>query len=211
MDSIPATFSETTLSGSLMLLICGAISILAVALALYKGLEVLRFRGRVQRVDAWVLDALRRGDLDAARKDCDKVSGGVGVVFTAGLDRALGAVRGEPAMAMRREEKRVMGQLRGGVWLLGSAGALMPFVGLLGTVLGVMAAFREIGNSAASGFDVVASGISEALIATAAGLFVALEAVVLYNVLQNLIAAQGRALSLLVDEAIELLRVGKAP
>jgi biopolymer transport protein ExbB/TolQ len=83
----------------------------------------------------------------------------------------------------------------------------MPFVGLLGTVLGVMQAFQAIGASSTAGFAVVASGISEALIATAAGLFVALEAVVLFNFLQNAINVQGRALSLLVDEASEILRL----
>jgi biopolymer transport protein ExbB/TolQ len=103
-----------------------------------------------------------------------------------------------------------MGRLRGLIWILGSIGALMPFVGLLGAVLGVMASFHSIGESAASGFDVVATGISQALIATAAGLFVALEAVILYNVLQNAVAAQGRELSLLVDETLEILRTGSA-
>lgn len=186
------------------------VSVLVVALALAKGAQILRFRRQLHRADSWVIEAARRGDLRAARLDCDKLLAPVAGVFAQGLDRALGTVRGDPGMAMRREERRAMGSLRRLIWLLGTTGALMPFAGLLGTVVGVMAAFHAIGESAGSGFDVVASGISAALIATAAGLFVALEAVVLYNILQNAVAAQGRDLSLLVDELLEIIRTEEA-
>lgn len=203
---LPETWSEYLQAGGPLMGLMALVAVVAVALALAKFYEIWRFRLNLGRADAWVLEALRKGDLRLAREDCDKLSSGLRRVFCAGLDRALGRTKGEPAMAMRREEKRVVGRLRALVWVLGSAGALMPFVGLLGTVLGVMASFHAIGVSAASGFDVVAAGISEALVATAAGLFVALEAIILYNILQNAAAAQGRELSLLVDEAIELLR-----
>ena len=102
------------------------------------------------------------------------------------------------------------GRLRSGLWVLGSVGALMPFAGLLGTVLGVMAAFHDIGTSGQGGFAVVSSGISEALIATAAGLAVAIEAVLFYNVLGQIAAGIARDLNLAVDELGELLRTGKA-
>jgi diguanylate cyclase (GGDEF)-like protein len=85
----------------------------------------------------------------------------------AGLDRALGAVRGEPGRAMARETKRVGGLLKARTWMLATAGALMPFVGLFGTVIGVMASFQAIGESGQGGFAVVSVGISQALVATA--------------------------------------------
>ena len=128
-------------------------------------------------------------------------------VFAIGLDRALGHERGDPGRGMRREQKRAMGELRGLVWVLGSAGALMPFVGLLGTVLGVMSSFSAVGDAGTGGFGVVSAGISEALIATAAGLAVALEAVVFYNALQNGVTVAGRQLGLLVDEVVEHLQL----
>jgi biopolymer transport protein ExbB len=65
--------------------------------------------------------------------------------------------------------------------IVGTIGNIAPFVGLFGTVLGIIRAFRDIGQVGAAGPAVVATGISEALIATAAGLFVAIAAVVVYN------------------------------
>lgn len=203
-DSLPGALQ----TGGPLLLVMLGVSVLAVALALAKFAQIWGFRANLKRAEAWVVGAARNGDLRLARQDCEKLSPGLRTVFAAGLDRALGKTRGDPPMAMRREERRALGRLRSLIWILGSVGALMPFVGLLGTVLGVMASFHSIGESAASGFDVVATGISQALIATAAGLFVALEAVILYNVLQNAVAAQGRELSLLVDETLEILRTG---
>ena len=97
------------------------------------------------------------------------------------------------------------------VWVLGTSGALMPFVGLLGTVLGVMNSFKAIGETGAGGFQVVSTGISAALVATAAGLFVALEAVVFFNILQNMAAAVLRELSLAADETLEMIETVDAP
>jgi len=65
--------------------------------------------------------------------------------------------------------------------IVGTIGNISPFIGLFGTVLGIIRAFRDIGQVGAAGPAVVASGISEALVATAAGLFVAITAVIVYN------------------------------
>ncbi|MFZ4713881.1 MAG: MotA/TolQ/ExbB proton channel family protein [Bacteriovoracaceae bacterium] len=71
--------------------------------------------------------------------------------------------------------------LKKNMWILGTIGSSAPFVGLFGTVLGIMDSFREIGISGKSGFAVVASGISESLVATASGIIVAVVAVIFYN------------------------------
>ncbi|RME25610.1 MAG: MotA/TolQ/ExbB proton channel family protein, partial [Deltaproteobacteria bacterium] len=120
-------------------------------------------------------------------------------------DRALGRVPGDPGRAMTREIQRLAGAMKARTWLLGTAGALMPFVGLFGTVIGVMASFRAIGESGQGGFAIVSVGISQALIATAVGIAVALEGVVLFNVLQNVAVRLGRELTMLVDELGELV------
>ena len=65
--------------------------------------------------------------------------------------------------------------------IVGTIGNISPFIGLFGTVLGIIRAFRDIGQVGAAGPAVVASGISEALIATAGGLLVAITAVIVYN------------------------------
>ncbi|PIE88832.1 MAG: Tol-Pal system subunit TolQ, partial [Acidobacteria bacterium] len=71
-------------------------------------------------------------------------------------------------------------------------GAATPFIGLFGTVWGIMASFHDIGQRGSASLAVVAPGISEALIATAAGLAVAIPAVIFYNFYANkLEAAEG--------------------
>jgi biopolymer transport protein TolQ len=64
---------------------------------------------------------------------------------------------------------------------LATTGNITPFVGLLGTVMGIIDAFREIGTQGTASISAVAPGVSEALVATAAGLFTAIPAVIAYN------------------------------
>src|ERR1700686_3753980 len=72
-------------------------------------------------------------------------------------------------------------QLRGLIWVLATSGASAPFIGLFGTVVGILAAFQSMAVMGTGGFSVVAAGISEALISTALGLAVAIIAVIFYN------------------------------
>jgi biopolymer transport protein TolQ len=64
---------------------------------------------------------------------------------------------------------------------LATTGNITPFIGLFGTVIGIMNAFREIGEQGSSSIAAVAPGVAEALVATAAGLFAAIPAVIAYN------------------------------
>lgn len=90
------------------------------------------------------------------------------------------------ADAVDSEIARVRKDLERGMNLLGTLGNNAPFVGLLGTVLGVIEAFHQLGDGANKGaMGNVMSGIAEALVATGVGLFVALPAVVAYNVGQK--------------------------
>lgn len=75
------------------------------------------------------------------------------------------------------------GKLQQRLSILGTLGSITPFIGLFGTVIGVMHAFKDLAanTAAAGGASVVAAGIAEALVNTAAGLFVAIPAVIAYN------------------------------
>jgi biopolymer transport protein ExbB len=188
----------------LLVVLMGLSSLFLVALAFERLILLLRVRASL-RAQARVLAAARGGNLGEARKQCEAAGGPVRVVLAAGLDRELGRVRGDAGTAMARELKRLVGAMKARSWVLGTAGALMPFVGLFGTVLGVMSAFQAIGDSGQGGFAVVSAGISQALVATAVGIAVALEAVVLFNLLQNMTGKLGREAGLLVDELLELL------
>lgn len=71
--------------------------------------------------------------------------------------------------------------LKRNIWLIGTVGSLAPFIGLLGTVIGIVRAFENMAATGSGGFAVVAAGISEALIATAAGLLVGVLSIFAYN------------------------------
>lgn len=83
--------------------------------------------------------------------------------------------------ALKRSETREMELLHAYLPFLATTGATAPFIGLLGTVWGIMNAFREIGASGSASLAVVAPGIAEALVTTAAGLAAAIPAVMAYN------------------------------
>jgi biopolymer transport protein ExbB/TolQ len=85
---------------------------------------------------------------------------------------------------LETQEARERDLLERGASFLGTVGANAPFLGLTGTVLGILAAFRRMGESGGSGGVEVMSSIAGALVATAAGLIVAIPAVVFYNLLK---------------------------
>ena len=91
--------------------------------------------------------------------------------------RSLDAIQRSLQIASSAELTRMESQLT----LLATAGAVTPFIGLFGTVWGIIDAFQGLGNAGAATFTSVAPGIAEALITTAAGLFTAIPAVIAYN------------------------------
>lgn len=90
------------------------------------------------------------------------------------IERAL-------ARSGREELKRAESQLP----LLATIGAISPFIGLFGTVVGIMSSFHQIGAVGNANLSTVAPGIAEALLATALGLFAAIPAVMAYNLFQT--------------------------
>jgi biopolymer transport protein TolQ len=88
---------------------------------------------------------------------------------------------------------------------LATTGNISPFVGLLGTVLGIIDAFREIGAQGTASIGAVAPGVSEALIATAAGLFAAIPAVIAYNYFLTRIRRTALQMDSVVVELLALI------
>ncbi len=95
-------------------------------------------------------------------------------------------------------------EIKGGLWMLGTIANAAPFVGLFGTVIGILQSFQQIAAQGKGGFNTVASGISEALIATAAGIVVAVIASVGFNALQTRAQQLILILRLQLDELLEL-------
>jgi biopolymer transport protein ExbB/biopolymer transport protein TolQ len=115
-------------------------------------------------------------------------------VVTAGLQefqahQGSTEISGETIEASKRALERasaiVHAELKRGVSSLATIGSTAPFVGLFGTVLGIINAFHGIASAKATGLAAVAGGISEALVATAIGLFVAVPAVWMFNYFTN--------------------------
>ncbi len=142
-----------------------------------------------------VAGALREGKLDEAIKIADRYKKShLAKVVVAGLQefkahQMSSEISGETIEASKRALERaeaiVHAELKRGVSSLATIGSTGPFVGLFGTVVGIINAFKGIASEKAAGLGAVAGGISEALVTTALGLFVAIPAVVMYNYFTN--------------------------
>jgi biopolymer transport protein TolQ len=98
-----------------------------------------------------------------------------------GSDETNAGDIGNVERALRRASTSEITHLESMVPFLATIGSTSPFVGLFGTVIGIMISFMEINKTGSAGMDVVSQGISEALIATAIGLLAAIPAVIAYN------------------------------
>lgn len=179
-----------------VLLVLLLFSVISWAIILYKSRtfrandrEDQRFQGAYVRTQDW----------DEMRRHARKMTGSPSAaIFLGVLDRlepeANGALRAiesseEGAATDRRYMEQVVTHImqdhisRQETYLpfLATTGNVSPFVGLLGTVLGIIDAFGEIGKQGTASIAAVAPGVAEALVATAAGLFTAIPAVVAYN------------------------------
>jgi biopolymer transport protein ExbB len=206
------------LKTSLSLWIIGACSVIAVAAALERVIALWAFGDKARALADAVGRALFRGDLDDARAQCERSTSAAADVFLAALvalsPKAV-TLAGRPApeatpeklvAVVERERQRTALKLRRGLWLLATVGATAPFIGLFGTVVGIMTAFQSMAQTGQGGFAVVAAGISEALITTAAGIAVAVLAVVLYNTLNTHAQKLSLQLRLLTEEYLELVK-----
>ncbi|OGP81346.1 MAG: hypothetical protein A2Y95_10925 [Deltaproteobacteria bacterium RBG_13_65_10] len=161
------------------LVICSIIT-LAVFLErlwIYRGAE----RG-TRLLTTRVVASLEGNDLRGALAACDIVRSPASEV----LRQALALRRPAPervAQVLDACRMQEIQRIRERLWILGTIGSMAPFIGLFGTVVGIIKSFHQMAVTGSGGFTVVAAGISEALIATAAGLVVAVLAIVAYNYL----------------------------
>jgi len=106
------------------------------------------------------------------------------------------------------EANRELNKMEAGLGVLSIIGSSAPFIGLFGTVWGIMNAFRSIAASENTSLAVVAPGISEALFATALGLLAAIPAVIFFNALSSNLAKYAARLEGLVDDLAALASRG---
>ena len=138
------------------------------------------------RITESLLEPIKKGQRDLAIAICKQNSHSpAGRIFLNILDREAGQrldVTNNFAMEAMFEETQ---KLKKHLWILGTVASSAPFIGLLGTVVGIIKSFESMAIAGTGGFAVVAAGISEALVATALGLAVAIVAVIFYNYFQT--------------------------
>jgi biopolymer transport protein TolQ len=170
------------------------------------GSESTRFARRLGGV-------LAKGDLSGAAQDATADRGGhLGRTISAGL----AAFRHAPthdkevaiesvARALERQSARELQGFKRGLGVLATVGSTAPFVGLLGTTMGIVNSFQQMAASGSGGLATVSSGIAEALVTTAFGLLVAIPAVVAFNFLQGWVEARSVDLAESSNELLDLV------
>jgi biopolymer transport protein ExbB/TolQ len=123
-----------------------------------------------------------------------------------GLDRPKAAELA--ARALERKSENLSDSLQKGLNILASTGSTAPFIGLLGTVLGILNAFKLVGQSGSGGIGTIGVAIAEALIVTGYGLMVAIPSVLLFNWLSTRIARYESGLAHARHELVDHLAGG---
>jgi biopolymer transport protein TolQ len=161
----------------------------------YKYLQIRRAQGQTNRFLDVFWESKRLDEIYKAAEDLGRSP--ISQLFKAGyieLSKLKGSQKedapadethagdiGNVERALRRASTEEITHLESLVPFLATTGATAPFIGLFGTVIGIMISFMGISASGSAGMDVVSQGISEALIATAIGLAAAIPAVIAYN------------------------------
>jgi biopolymer transport protein ExbB/TolQ len=176
----------TEAGGGWVIFLLTLASVGVVAVIVERWIVLRRERRALAATAAAVGPLLSEGKTADALRVVGGAAGAAARMLAAGFARSGSiAAAEERLVAARLMEKK---SLEKNLLILGTLGSNAPFIGLFGTVLGVIKAFRDLALSASAGPEVVMSGLAEALIATAVGLLVAIPAVIGYNMFQKIVA-----------------------
>lgn len=180
-----------------------SLTVIAERLWAYRGMI-----GQTARLTRSVYADVSRADVGAAieRAEAERQTpAGRTFVDLLRQSAAVPADQLDQMSAERRFEE--VERLKGSLWILGTVASSAPFIGLFGTVVGIVKAFHSMSAMGSAGFAVVAGGISEALIATALGLIVAIVALIFYNYFQTRLDRIEAALTIGTARVLEALRL----
>lgn len=160
------------------------LSIVSVTIMVERGIFFFGKRPDVGVIIEKIKEFLREKDFTGAQKYLESIGGTSPSIAIAAITEAQYGVSAveEAASSARIREKL---KLEKNLAYLGTVGNNAPFVGLFGTVIGIIQAFNDLSLNATGGASTVMAGISEALVATAIGLLVAIPAVVAFNTFQR--------------------------
>ncbi|MCR4820487.1 MAG: MotA/TolQ/ExbB proton channel family protein [Elusimicrobiales bacterium] len=175
--------SEIIKAGGIILIALSCISVYSIAIILERWFTFRKISKYYAGLRKQMTLFLRTGDISSVRDFCTLNDSPTSAIILS-LMRSRASKSEKREFAGRASDKYIT-DISSRISILATIGSVSPFVGLFGTVLGVMRAFRDLSAASGAGPSVVALGISEALVNTAAGLFVAVPAVVFYNWFAN--------------------------
>jgi biopolymer transport protein ExbB len=178
----------TLLGSEWVLWLLIGLSLLSVTIMVERGIFLSAGKMDFEALGKELLSFLKEGDAASARRALAGQRAPESQIAVAGLEQyGRGSEAISEAMASAKARLR-MGMERN-LGVLGTLGNNAPFIGLFGTVLGIIKAFADLSRNQAGGAAAVMSGISEALVATAVGLMVAIPAVIAFNYFQGKVRA----------------------
>jgi len=180
------------------------LSIISVTVVLERLWSLKNMGSVTLRITESLLEPIKKGQRDLAIAICKQNSQSPAArIFLNVLERegsqGLDNASTLATEAMFEETQKLKKHL----WILGTVASSAPFIGLLGTVVGIIKAFENMAVAGTGGFAVVAAGISEALVATALGLAVAIIAVIFYNYFQTRISTLNGLLRIQVAKILQ--------
>lgn len=196
-------------------LIVGVLAIMSTASLLVAAERLVAlYKSRKQSLQfvADITPLLARGELDGAALASADAQGYLGKVLAGGLKAWRNSSRVDAdltfesvARALERTAAREVQQMKRGLGVLATVSSTAPFVGLLGTVMGIVNSFQAMAASGSGGLGTVSAGIAEALITTAFGLLVALPAVMMFNYFTGVIDTRTVDMSESSNELLDLV------
>jgi len=197
------TFKEMIIQGWPVLSVLFIASILSITVIVDRFFALRKAWLNADRFVTKVLKMIESQGIGAALAYCGQFTQPVSMVVQSVLNE-----KGDRETRERVAQNTMQAQildLEKWTSILGTTGSVAPFVGLLGTVSGIIKAFIDMATHSGGGVEVVAAGIAEALITTAVGLFVAIPAVIGYNYCVNKIRRLSREIDVAVFRLIEAL------
>src|SRR5574342_608205 len=180
------------------------LSIISVTVVLERLWSLRNISSITLRITESLLEPVKKGQRDLAVAICKQnAQSPAARIFLNALSQeghhTIDAANAFATEAMFEETQKLKKHL----WILGTVASSAPFIGLLGTVVGIIPSFESMAIAGTGGFAVVAAGISEALVATALGLGVAIIALVFYNYFQVRIASLNGLFRIQVAKVIQ--------
>jgi biopolymer transport protein ExbB len=188
-----------------ILLFC---SFLSIAILLER-IIYYRKRSKTKRAEFMtrIKRALKTGDVKRAMEICKDTNAPFSNIVSSGLE-LHGRSEKEISNAMEREITVETTKLERYVSIVGTIGNTAVYIGLFGTVLGIIRAFHDIAAAGAGGMSIVIGGVAEALVCTATGLFVAIPAVIAFNYFTKKVENFLNDMELCASELIDLISKG---